>query len=152
VEFISLNKNSSVESVGALIYCTSTNRYLFLLRSGNKFDGTWGIPGGKIEAGETIISALHRELDEEIQFTIVDKKIIPLETYTAENYYFSYHTFLIIVKNEFVPILNDEHRGWAWTKIEDVPKPAHPGLFKTIKLDEIKSKLKTIELQSLSYL
>lgn len=149
VEFIPV-KASTNESVGALIFCQSTNRYLFLLRNGNKFDGTWGISGGKIEQDETVIAALRRELEEEIKLKLTNEKIIPLETYTAENNYFCYHTFLIIIKSEFIPTLNNEHRGWAWTKIEDVPRPTHPGLFKTIKLNEIQQKLKTVELQSLS--
>lgn len=148
VEFVPVNSPTN-ESVGALIYCVSTGRYLFLLRSGNKFDGTWGISGGKIEVGETVVVALRRELEEEIGLKLSSEKLIPLETYTAENNYFCYHTFLIIVKKEFIPILNSEHRAWAWTRIEDVPRPTHPGLFKTIRLNEIQSKLRAVESQNI---
>ena len=48
--------NSIKSSCGAMIYCTATNRYLFLLRSDGKFPNTWGLVGGKIEPGESIIS------------------------------------------------------------------------------------------------
>jgi len=139
-----------IESAGALIYCITTNRYLFLLRNGLKFSGTWSIPGGKVEPGETVIDTLKRELLEEINFQLNEEKLIPLETYTATNQNFAYHTFIIIVDREFTPILNDEHKGYAWTEITDIPKPIHPGLFKTIRLEEIKQKLRTMESQSLT--
>lgn len=134
-----------VVGVGGLIYCVSTGRYLFLLRNGVKYPGTWSIAGGKIEVGESTVVALIREVQEEISIDIKDYKKIPLETYTSADNYFCYHTFLILVDQEFIPILNYEHRGWAWTKLEDIPKPVHPGLFKTIKLEEIVEKIKVVE-------
>lgn len=136
---------NSIVSVGGLIYCTNTGRYLFLLRDGQKYPGTWSIAGGKIEIGESVISALVREVQEEIKFDISDCKKIPLETYTSVDNYFCYHTFLVLVDREFVPILNYEHRGWVWCTIADIPKPTHPGLFKTVKIEEIANKIKNVE-------
>ena len=135
---------ATVESVGALIYCTSTARYLFLLRNNGKFADTWGIAGGKIESGETPIKSLFREIQEEINFDVQGRKLIPLETYTADNNYFVYYTFIVLVDQEFVPELNNEHRGYAWTSIKDIPRPVHPGLFKTLKIDEINKKIQLV--------
>lgn len=147
LEFGSLSsfQKTNVESVGALIYAQETNRYLFLLRSGDRFAGTWSIAGGKVEPDEIIISALYRETQEEIGYDISRSKIIPLETFTTENNYFCYHTFLVLVEKEFIPTLNHEHSGYAWAPITSVPKPTHPGLFKTIHLEEILTKIKTVE-------
>ena len=47
--------------------------------------------------------------------------------------------------NEFIPILNNEHKGYAWSKLESYPKPLHPGVFNTFRFEEILDKLKTIE-------
>lgn len=136
---------AKIESTGALIYCTATNRYLFLLRDGAKFPNTWSIAGGKIEDGESIIQALARELQEEIGLDINFYKLIPLETYTADNQNFVYHTFILVVDQEFIPNLNAEHKGYAWTSIDSIPKPIHPGLFKTLHISEITKKIKAIE-------
>lgn len=133
-----------IESTGALIYSTSTKRFLFLLRNGAKYSGTWGLPGGKVNAGETVAQALEREIDEELGGVIPGAKLYPIEQFTSDNKKFTYHTFLIPVEEEFVPDLNDEHRGYAWCAIEDHPRPLHPGVWRTISFAEVVGKLKTV--------
>ena len=54
--------SSAIEGVGTFIYCVTTHRYLFLLRNSSKYAGTWGLAGGKIDAGEQLLESLHREL------------------------------------------------------------------------------------------
>ena len=127
---------------GALIYSIQTKRYLFLLRNQKRHAGSWGLVGGGVEPDETPVQALHREIQEEIG--IVDiLKIIPLEKFTADNTNFEYHTYLCTVETEFVPILNNEHRGYAWTALADHPKPLHPGVWRTFSFRSIVDKIKT---------
>ena len=133
------------EGVGALIYSKSTNRYLFLLRNKSKHSGSWGIVGGKVDPGETVIQALVREIQEEIGVDYTDKKFIPLETFTAENNKFVYYTFVVSVESEFVPKLNSEHRGYCWVELNDHPKPLHPGLWRSFNFEIVKKKIKTLE-------
>lgn len=132
-----------IQSTGALILSLSTDRYLFLLRSGPKYPGTWGLPGGKLESGETVSQALHREIQEELGGVIRDAKLIPVETFTSSNKKFCYHTFLIAVDYEFIPELNEEHVGYAWCPIDNYPKPLHPGVWRTIRFDNVVTKLKS---------
>ena len=40
-------------SVGVLFLSKETVRYLFLQRSGAKYEYTWAYVGGKVETGET---------------------------------------------------------------------------------------------------
>ena len=134
-----------LSSTGALIYCTKTHRYLFLLRNSNRHSGSWGIVGGKVEAGETVIQGLHREIREELGGEIKDAKIIPIEQYTSDNDKFVFHTYLISVDEEFVPVLNHEHRGYCWVGLEDYPKPLHPGVWRSFKFNVIINKLRTME-------
>jgi len=137
--------NNIKEGCGALIYCTSTHRYLFLLRNDGKFPNTWGIVGGKIEQNETILQGLEREIEEELGGQIDGAKIIPIEKYTSNNNRFIYHTFLIKVEEEFVPVLNHEHIGYCWVPIDLHPTPLHPGVYRTFKFKNIKEKIKVLE-------
>jgi 8-oxo-dGTP pyrophosphatase MutT (NUDIX family) len=135
--------NSNI-GCGALIYSKSTGRYLFLLRNQKRHAGSWGLVGGGVESGETPAQGLRREIQEEIG-SINFEKIIPLEKFTAENKNFEYHTYLVTVDNEFVPQLNDEHRGYAWTSIDDHPKPLHPGVWRTFSFKSVIDKIRTVE-------
>ena len=136
---------SHIEGVGTFIYSISTHRYLFLLRNSTKYAGTWGLAGGKIDANEQILGSLTRELKEELGYEFQDAKVIPIEKFTSDNGHFSYHTFLIPVDEEFVPILNYEHRGYCWVNLEDHPKPLHPGVWRTINFTAVIEKIKTLE-------
>lgn len=134
-----------IEGCGALFYSKSTGRFLFVLRNGPRHNGSWGIVGGKLDCDETPIVALRREITEEVGSVEYDK-IVPLEKFTSENGRFVFHTYVIPVENEFVPELNDEHRGYAWTKLEDHPNPLHPGLWRSFNFRAIIDKIKTIIL------
>ncbi len=138
-------ESSPLEGVGAFIYCISTKRYLFLLRNTKKYAGTWGLAGGGIESGEHLLESLYRELGEELDYNFIFNKVIPLEKFTSDNYKFIYHTFIVPVDEEFVPLLNKEHRGYCWVGLEDHPKPLHPGVWRTINFEAVVAKIKTLE-------
>lgn len=129
---------------GAFVYSLSTKRYLFLLRNQKKHAGSWGLVGGKVENNESPAEALIREINEEIG-SIGIIKIVPIEKFTSENNKFEYYTYVITVSNEFVPSLNDEHRGYAWTELHDHPKPLHPGVWRTFSFRTIIDKIETLE-------
>jgi 8-oxo-dGTP pyrophosphatase MutT (NUDIX family) len=46
------------QSAGVFFYSSKTQRFLYLLRTDNKNPGNWGIPGGKIENGETLFEGI----------------------------------------------------------------------------------------------
>lgn len=142
---VAKKSSKDISGVGALIYSTSTQRYLFLLRDNCKFSGTWGLAGGKVEDNEVLLESLYRELEEELGYNFKNSKVIPLEKFTSENNRFTYHTFLIPVYEEFVPFLNDEHKGYCWVGINDHPTPLHPGVWRTFKFKAIIDKITTLE-------
>jgi 8-oxo-dGTP pyrophosphatase MutT (NUDIX family) len=129
-------------SAGVFFYNKSTNRFLYLLRTDHKNPGNWGIPGGKIENDETLLEGVIRECEEEIGSFPENGKLIPIQKFVNHN--FTYHTFFCEVQNEFIPILNDEHCGYAWVVLNQYPKPMHPGLFSTVNMDIVQEKIDTL--------
>jgi 8-oxo-dGTP pyrophosphatase MutT (NUDIX family) len=138
-------ENHSVNAIGVWFYAMDTQRYLYLLRDDPKHPETWGLPGGKIEAGETMLQAMQRECEEELGFMPNYIKLAPLEKFTSPDGVFSYHTFFCSVTSEFHPQLNDEHVGWAWLNSGRWPKPMHPGLWSTVNFDAVRNKIRSIE-------
>jgi 8-oxo-dGTP pyrophosphatase MutT (NUDIX family) len=131
---------------GALILCTRTMRYLFLLRSNGRQANKWGLVGGKIEINETELEGLKREIREELGGSINDATFVPIEKYHNLKNNFTYYTFLIKVDEEFVPELNSEHKGYCWVKLDDYPKPLHPGVWRTFNVKANRDKIKEQEL------
>lgn len=129
---------------GALFYARNTKRFLFLERTKTKTAGQWGLVGGMAEGNETPWKALEREISEEVGKTPPIKKVIPLEMFTSNDSKFFFHTYLAIVDNEFIPTLNSEHSGYAWTNVNCWPKPLHVGLRNTLQNRAIKDKLQTV--------
>jgi 8-oxo-dGTP diphosphatase len=129
-------------SAGVFFYSINTQRYLYLLRTDSKNPGNWGIPGGKIESGETLSEGIERECKEEIGYFPEHAKLIPIQKFVNKT--FTYHTFFCTVKDEFTPILNEEHCGYAWVGEGQYPKPLHPGLFSTVNFDIVQEKLNSL--------
>ena len=129
---------------GALFYCTSTKRFLFVQRTDAKTRGLWGLVGGQSKYTESAFDGLKREIKEEVGSILTFKKIIPLELFTSNDQKFYFNTYCICIENEFIPKLNKEHSGYCWTAFECWPKNLHAGLKNTVNNKAIKGKLQTI--------
>lgn len=130
---------------GGIFLAKDTQRFLFLLRDQGKTAGTWGLAGGKKEPDDaTPYDALLREIQEEVGFLPKIEKSVPIEQYSSKDELFNYHTYVLIVKQEFIPKLNDEHTGYCWVSVNNWPKPLHAGLKNTLSSRTTKGKIETI--------
>jgi len=140
--------NNSVNQIicsGGLFLARDTRRFLLLLRNQGKTAGTWGLVGGKKEPADlTAFDALTREISEEVGITPKIKKIVPLELFTSNDQHFHYNTYVLIVDKEFVPLLNQEHSGYAWVNFNSWPRPLHQGVKNSFNNKTIKTKLELL--------
>ena len=128
---------------GGLFYTLDTQRFLLLHRTQSKQNHVWGLVGGTTTTDSNAWEGLKREIKEEIG----DQKIIktiPMETFISNDENFLYHTYLCLVKNEFIPKLNQEHDGYSWVTFGRWPKPLHQGLRKTLQNKTNQTKLETV--------
>lgn len=142
--------NNKIVCSGTLFYTLDTNRFLFLHRAQGKRANLWGLVGGTNENTETPWEGLQREISEEIGFVPKIVKTLPLESFISTDDKFYFHTYLCIVKEEFIPKLNSEHNGYAWVSFNMWPKPLHHGLKNTlqskINIKKLETVFKTINL------
>ncbi len=111
-----------VATVGALIV-NDAGRML-LVRT-HKWSDRWGIPGGKIQRGETSEEALRRELREEtglevndVRFVLVQDCIEPPEFERSAHFLLMNYTARHDGPDESVR-LNDEAEEWQWVGLEE---------------------------------
>lgn len=136
-----------MNAVGVWFRSVATNRYLYLMRNDVKYPMTWGLPGGKAEPGETLMDTIKRECSEEIGSMPDYIKMLPLEQFTSPDSKFVYHTFFCTVPDEFRPVLNNEHLGYAWIDSMIWPKPLHPGLWNTVNFENVQRKIDILSQQ-----
>jgi len=129
---------------GALYYALNTKRFLFLHRNDTRNGNSWGLVGGTTHPSETAFEGLVREISEEIGSVPVSVKTVPLETFVSTDGRFSFHTYLVVVHDEFIPVLNQEHSGYAWVSFGHWPRPLHQGLRNTLQNKYNLSKLETV--------
>jgi|TARA_B110000503_G_scaffold27161_1_gene43111 8-oxo-dGTP pyrophosphatase MutT (NUDIX family) len=129
---------------GALFYSLKTKRFLLLHRTQSKQKHVWGLVGGTNGKDELPWLALEREIQEEIGSIPTITKTIPLETFISTDEKFSFHTYLVIIQEEFIPELNYEHDGYAWVSFGRWPKPLHMGLRNTLQSKTNQTKFETV--------
>ena len=138
------NTKSRIKASGALFLSAETKRFLFLLRADDTYTNTWATVGGRVEKDESIIECLRREITEEIGFKPIVRKTIPIDLYISNDNRFEFHTFICIIDKEFIPSLNEEHKGYAWAGIDSYPRPLHPALYNALQTTELTQEIDSV--------
>lgn len=104
-----------IATVGALIY--DGNGHILVVRT-HKWGNRWGIPGGKIERGESSTAALQREILEETALTLTDIHFILVQDSIDSPEFLRPAHFILLnylarATTTHV-ILNDEAQEFRW--------------------------------------
>lgn len=104
---------------------------IFLVKRGD--DGSWAVPGGKLEEGETPEAAAKREVLEECGFDYS----APLTPHTLID---GYVTYLADDAEQFDAVLNDENQACGWFSPDELPEPLHPGMVAMLDAEPLNEK------------
>lgn len=98
---------------------------LLLRRARGEQTGTWAFPGGTVEPGETALMGACRECYEEIG---ADPRTWhwAFSNHQSLGVREGFETFVCALARGFMPNLNDEHDGWQWAPVDDLPDNMHP--------------------------
>lgn len=112
---------SDLAATGCFIECQG--EVLLLQQSSEKQDaGCWGIPGGKLEAFETLYEGLLRELKEETAISIKDHTLIEhfSTLYVRKPFVdFAFHLFALQLHSRPEVILSFEHSAYKWVSLDE---------------------------------
>ena len=107
-------------TVGALI--RSPDRRVLLIQT-HKWRGMWGVPGGKLEYGESLKEALRREVSEETGLRLTRIYWGPVqEAIQSPEFYKDAHFVLlnfIALTDDVQVTLNDEAQAHVWVTPEE---------------------------------
>jgi phosphoglycolate phosphatase-like HAD superfamily hydrolase/ADP-ribose pyrophosphatase YjhB (NUDIX family) len=110
------NHRQPVSTVGALIY--NHDGQVLLVQTRKWYD-RWGIPGGKIEFGESSEDALRRELKEETNLEVEDIRFALVQDCIQSDEFYRNEHFLLLnytctATDDAAVKLNDEAQAHQW--------------------------------------
>ncbi|HIF9129306.1 TPA: (deoxy)nucleoside triphosphate pyrophosphohydrolase [Photobacterium damselae] len=72
----------------------------------------WEFPGGKVEAGETLVAAITRELEEELRITIAEPQFLLTVEHSYPDFDITMHCFVVNVPTRELELT--EHIDSRW--------------------------------------
>ena len=111
----------------------SDGLYLLTTRpQGKAYAGYWEFPGGKLEAQESVVAALRRELQEEINITIADAEMVRTDVVDYPHALVRLHFCLITQWSGEIQMR--EQQTFAWSDLPTALSPILPGTVPVLAL------------------
>ena len=105
--------------VGAI--AIDRDRLLMIRRGRGAAQGQWSVPGGRVEAGETLMAAVAREVYEETGLEVVAERFVGMVERISDDYHFVIHDFLVTVLDERPkPQAGDDAAEALWVPLDEV--------------------------------
>jgi 8-oxo-dGTP pyrophosphatase MutT (NUDIX family) len=100
--------------VGAIIH--QGDRLLLVQQRKVRAFGLWSFPGGHVEAGESLLEALEREITEELGLSLTNVVFLRVD---KNDVGFEHHAYIGHVEGD-VTLLHDELMGFGWFRYQDL--------------------------------
>ena len=110
-----------IEAVGC--YLEVEGKVLFLMNATQDHEpGKWGVPGGKLEAGEAPVSGAMRELFEETSIRVDESAMERVGSVYIRKPGLDYvfHVFRARVDEGVQVRLSEEHEGYRWVSRKEI--------------------------------
>jgi len=124
---------------GGLLVVNTYDKTILLLKRSAFVDnpGVWGLPGGRVEEGESILDGVIREAKEELgRYPVECLRVGPL-LHVFRDGDFQYHTFLACTVFRFLGFkLNWENSRWAWFDPQKIRKQTVSHLGEKVTVDQ----------------
>jgi 8-oxo-dGTP diphosphatase len=93
---------------------------LLIRRGRGPAHGTWSVPGGRVEAGETLAEAVVRELQEETGLSGVCESLIGWAERIGPGYHYVILDFSVTIVSDADPVAGDDAAEALWVPLSDV--------------------------------
>ena len=104
--------------VGAVV--VDSDQLLMIRRGRGPAAGEWSVPGGRVEAGETLAEAVVRELLEETGLEGVCGAFVGWDERIGEDFHYVLLAFRVTLLEEAEPVAGDDAAEAAWVPLADV--------------------------------
>lgn len=112
-------QNHPIKQIAAGIICCNGKVLIAQRRRGKDLEFFWELPGGKLEAGETLEQCLARELIEEMDLKIKVGKLFVSSVYDYEFGAFKVNAFFAECESPEIPKLC-EHEQYKWVSPTEI--------------------------------
>jgi len=114
--------------VGAVVRREGSPNILLGLRLGSHGAGTWALPGGHLEVGESFEGCAMRELAEETGISTVTKvRVLPFTSNDIMpldgKHYVTVFVALTVAADATVSLMETSHTEWRWIAMDQMPGP-----------------------------
>lgn len=107
--------------VGGIVF-NNQNQVLLIKRNQAPAKGLWSIPGGKLEAGESMVTACSREIKEETGLDTEIRQIVAVVERRIENFHYVIIDFLARLQDQdrATPIAQSDVADTKWIDIDKI--------------------------------
>ena len=110
-------------TVGALVL--NNQNKILLVKSHKWINNRYSVPGGHVEIGESLSTAIIREVKEETGLEILPKRLFMIqECIKSDEFYkpkhFIFFDFICLSKNDNITLDKNELQEYIWANIEDI--------------------------------